>query len=351
MFIGFPDGTTAWITPDDIVAVVKHLLRRETRFLDYRITSAQKHYGKGNINWVQVEGREGIVCAPYELVVDYRQWPKGHSWGKISLLECEYSFPPELSEHRDAMAKMIAKTRPLVNNPCPRVSSIETHLGVPEYYIQKAWYLDQVGTNLTLDHLLDPPVSVGGVEQSTVRDWDIAQCGLEFGYLPSLKRSRLANTIGVAIGITAETDHGQTVIVARKRREHVAVYPNVWHVPCSFALSVVSYQREPSNEDLKGLISFDLGHEEAAELGLEPADLGELVPVAFCRDLVRGGKPQFFFQQRARISFEQLTERIRESSKEKEYGAGIAQVSSRGQPSGSFSPELVCFLLLVSNPS
>lgn len=350
MIIVFPDGSVVWITPDDVEFVIRHAFRRKTPFLDYRTTTAEKYYGKGDLKWVQIETRTGLLRAPYELVADYRLWPEELSWGEIELIG-DYSFPTELSEHRDAMIRLFTKKKllRLGNNPCPRISRIDKlDSGVPKYYLEKAWYFDQVGTNLTLDYPLDSPVLVAGVKQFTVRDWDIAQCGGTQGYLSAFEFSRLANTVGVAVGITAETKDRQTVIVARKRSKRVAVYPNMWHLPFSFALSLVPYEGKYHHGDLKNFISFDVGHEQAAELGLEPADLGALMPVAFCRDLVRGGKPQFFFEQRAKVTFEELREKIRESTVEKEYTGRPVAINASNQPRGAFSPELLCFLLLKS---
>jgi len=351
MIISLPDGTVIWITPDDIESLVRYAYRRNTPFLDYRTSTAERYYGKGDLRWVQIETRKGVVRAPYELIVDHRCWPTELSWGEIDITQ-DYSFPTELSEHRNAMVKLFTdkKLLRLGNNPCPRISKIDLlDTGVPKYQVEKAWYFDQVGTNLTLDYPLDSPILVSGIQQFTIRDWDIAQCGGTIGNLPSLEYSQLASTIGVAVGITALKKDGETVIVGRKRSKRVAVYPNMWHLPFSFALSLESFQGKYSTSDLREFIRFDLGHEQAQELGLEPADLGPLMPIAFCRDLVRGGKPQFFFEQQARITFEELSSKVRESTVEKEYSGKLVPIDFKTHAAAGLSPELLCFLFLKSS--
>lgn len=343
-----PDGTIVIITPEDVEYAVQKIFKTKYDVLDYRTSTTEKYYGKTNLNWVQFKSRRGLLRAPYELIVDYRQWTEGLSWGEVNIVG-EYSFPIELSEHRDNMIELLRKKGQLKggNNQCPRIRDVIIQdSGIPKYLIERAYYYDQVGTNLTLDYPLDSPVLVSGYENHTVRDWDIFQSGLKMGYLPDMKLSKLANTIGIAVGITAETNSGQVVFIIRKRSKKVAVYPNMLHLPFSFALS------PPENDftqgDLMNIIKFDLGHEQASELGLEPTDLSELKPLAFCRDLVRGGKPQFFFEQHSRISYEELCENIRETTPEKEYKSGVKLLDKKGQITGNFSPELVCFLLLKS---
>ncbi|MFC2019378.1 hypothetical protein ACFLU4_05425 [Chloroflexota bacterium] len=350
MIIVSPDGSVVVITPDDIEYAMQRLIKRKSTLLDYRTSTAEKYYGKTNLNWVQLETRAGLLRAPYDLIVDYRQWSKGLSWGEVDI-SGEYAFPTELSEHRYEMIELLRRKGQLKggNNQCPRIRSMHIQDSrVPKYSVERAWYFDQVGTNLTLDYPLDSPISVNGFDQYTVRDWDITQSGLTMGYLPDMKSSKLANTIGIAIGITAETKSGQTVIIIRKRSKKVAVYPNMLHLPFSFALSPP--QEDFIHGDLMSIIKFDLGHEQASELGLEPTDLDELTPVAFCRDLIRGGKPQFFFEQHSRISFEDLCENIRESTPVKEYKSGVIPIGVKSQVNGNFSPELLCFLLLKAHP-
>ena len=232
-------GWSLELTPEDIEFIIRSLFRKKTSILDYRITTAEKYYGRSDLRWVEMETRRGLIRTPYEIVVDYRSWPKDRSWGEVALAG-DYHFPSELSEHRDAMIKLFTKRELLsgANNPCPRISKVDSlNSGVPKYYVQKAWYFDQMGTNLSIDYPLDTPIIINGVEQFTGREWDIAQSGCNFGKLPNLESSRLANTIGVAVGITAETKDGRTVILRRKRTKKVAVYPNMWHLPFSFALS------------------------------------------------------------------------------------------------------------------
>lgn len=346
-----PEGKwTGEVSLEDIEFIIRRLFKRKTAFLDYRTSTAEEYYGKSNLKWVEVETRKGPFRAPYEVVVDYRNWPRDLSWGEVELTG-DYQFPSELSEHKEVMIKLFTKRKLLgaKNNPCPRISKIEMlDSNVPKYHLQKAWYYDQVGTNLSLDYPFDSPKKVNEAKQFTVRGWDIVKSGNKLGNLPSLESSRLSNTIGVAVGITAQTKDGQTVFLRRKRSKNVAVYPNMWSLPFSFALNLESSEDNYFKSDLKNFIKFDLGHEEAQELGLEPADLGPLTPIAFCRDLIRGGKPQFFFEKHAKVTFEELRKKVRESTREREYKGKLMPIRYKEEVGSGFSPELVGFLLLKS---
>jgi hypothetical protein len=165
--------------------------------------------------------------------------------------------------------------------------------------------------------------------------------------LPPLSSSRLANTIGVAVGVTAKDRFGQRQIIKRLRSGDVAVYEDQWHVPLSFALAWPEGFDTGETMTLSELISRDLGHELAEELhGLEPTDFEPPRPLAFCRDMVRGGKPQFFFEVRSRLSVDELRNRMR--SDRAEFTSQTGVVESR-EP--KLSPELLAFSMLVGMPS
>jgi hypothetical protein len=318
-------------------------------YLDYSTANAESSYGGCQMTWLQLTTPRERLRVPYEVVIDYRNWSDGRSSGNFEF-RGDYEFPAPLVGHREAMIRRFEQEKRLAkrNNPAPRVAKLDcTRPEAPLFVLEHAWYYDQVGTNLTLDYPLNGPIEANGFKCKTVREWDVAQAG-QPGCLPSFGLSRLANTVGVAVGITAKLHDGRPVVIRRKRRKDLAVYTNVWHVPFSFALT---YDRFVAGEsgDIKDLIQPDFGHELADELGLEWSCFHGIKPLAFCRDLARGGKPQFFFEMQSVEPFEKLREEISDHAGEFTGRLeGHPQAEPVDDSSESWSPELAAFALLKS---
>lgn len=333
------------ITADDILSIYHFITKwKRSEYLRYDVEAVKAAYKASSIRWVAKKTPKGLVETPYELVVDYREWPEDRSWGTVSFAD-DYHFPGDLEPHRKVMIRRFEKEGRLHkgNNPAPRVKSVVFRDDEPHFELEDAYYYDQVGTNLTLDWPFGTNVEIGDASCRNVRDWDIVQAGVIDGTLPTLEQSRLANTLGIAVGIIAVTESGEKVLVVRKRAKNVAVYPNMWHLPFSFALTYDTRRDDKLNE----LINPDLHHEFAGELGLERNDLGPLRPIAFCRDLCRGGKPQFFFDMEARLSAEELQARL--SGTTPEYVGKPQFVAVGGfakNPEEKWSPELAAWFLL-----
>src|SRR5262249_41039011 len=97
--------------------------------------------------------------------------------------------------------------------------------------------------------------------------------------------------------------------------------------------------------DFDGLFTANICRELAEEAGLAREDLDSIRPVAFCREVLRAGKPQIFFAASTSLSPEALTERRR---------AAIAAQLMRGRPEildeimEDFRPEL-CTIECLAN--
>ena len=228
---------------------------------------------------------------------------------------------------------------------CPRVAAFVLDGGTnPSFRIERAWYADQVGTNLTLDYPLPQPLRIGERDCRSVREWDRQQAVGDALDMPSFTASRLANTIGVSIGITCRTRDGGLALLRRQRAKNVAVYAGMWASPFAFALSIPK-DLPDGRHRLRDLIGFDLGVEFADEVGLELSDFSPPRPVAFCRDVVRGGKPQFFFEMSTDVAFESIAERL--GSKSAEYKSRVELVDALPDTAAiNVAPELACFVAL-----
>jgi hypothetical protein len=77
-------------------------------------------------------------------------------------------------------------------------------------------------------------------------------------------------------------------------------------------------------------------------MGLEVSDFEPPRPLAFCRDLVRGGKPQFFFEMESRMLVDDLERKG--GAENREY---ITAIQTADTNSTDYSPELLAFPLLT----
>jgi len=282
-----------------------------TKLIDYRLDSARDAYKKAR-SWLQL-GDPPTVVAPYQILFDYRANPS-RGWGTV---ECtgDYEFPEVLRNHREAMIHQLRKKGRLYGDSrCPRVSKFDVKEdGKIVYRVENAFYYDQVGTNLSLDYKGAFPVPGSMEIATTVRGWDVLNAGVARGELPALEQSRLANTLGVAVAVTAVNKRGNISLLRRLRRKKLAVYGNMWGVPLSFAVKLEGEKLETgSSTPLASLLS--LNTEILREMGMHRDDFADPTPLAFCRDLGRGGKPQLFFEMRAKVPFEEIVKRMTDNS-------------------------------------
>ncbi|MFZ1103987.1 MAG: toll/interleukin-1 receptor domain-containing protein [Hyphomicrobiaceae bacterium] len=165
---------------------------------------------------------------------------------------------------------------------------------------QHATYFTQVHSSLILDyrHRL-PNGSVLGL-RDLLRQ--------EYGQLlPPLNDPRLANTLGVAALIFCSDDDGLTpYLVARTREVAVNDLGNEWHCTASGVAELREAGDDPSN-----FIELSIRKELEEEVGLVGDDLVTLAPIAFCRELMRGGKPQFFFLGVTRLPLSEITRKLK----------------------------------------
>ncbi len=313
--------------------------------LNYSATFATTNYPDEVVNLISIRLKTELLEAPYTLLIDYTADPtltlgtfvnKGRFYlpGELAVLR------EQQIERRRAAGKLKKGDQPAL-----RVADVsKTEKGIV-YLVEEATYYDQVGSNLSLDATL--PVGIGVVPATTgsARAWDIAQSG-SGKHLPSLSASRLSNTLGVAVGIRATDRSGRVGVIARRRGPNVDVYPNMWHVPFSFALSFMPPL--PKQGELASLVNFDYAKELAEETKLEYGEITSVYPVALCRDLVRGGKPQLFFEMTTSLNFEELKLRLTHAGGD-EFNGPLELIELDRKPElagGPLSPELLAHIVL-----
>lgn len=280
---------------------------------------------------------ENQIYAPYQIIHSFNSDEIKNGWAKVDFIE-RFDFPHLLLNHKSKIVELFNKQNKLSkgNLDATRVVDFTIENNFPKITAQIAKYFDQVGTNLSLDYKLEPKIT----DCEKLRDWDIKQSQVTNGNIPPLNKSKLANTLGIAIGITAQNSKKQDVVLIRLRTNKTAVYSNMWHLPFSFAHCPEKNEiKEKFN--LKDLIINDYQSELNEELGLSISDFFEPIPLAFCRDLVRGGKPQLFLEMKSKLTFEELQKRIQ--NKTNEYKKNLKEYELNAN---TYSPELEAFILL-----
>lgn len=168
--------------------------------------------------------------------------------------------------------------------------------------VHEAKYHDQARSNLILDFDRD-----NAPQYQTLRSQLQSKYGTR---LPDISDRNLANTLGVAILIFYKSN-GRWVPYLVRRVKKIGVFPGGIHCSASGAAKWTAGRGNPSFEDVTAHL-LDEVHEE---LGLIPKDLQSVEPVAFCREMARGGKPQLFFCALTHLGRRELAEKRKHAAR------------------------------------
>ncbi len=182
-----------------------------------------------------------------------------------------------------AFATRVKAGRTRFNEPCIRVTSIKCSACTVDITVQRASYHDQAFTNLVLDFDRKAPSSFVSLR---------TQLAAQYGdCLPPLNDGRLASTLGVA-ALIFYWGRGNWVPYIVRRVKKIGVFPAALHCTASGVAKWPSEGREPT---LYRYATEQMLDELKEEVGLLPEDLLDLRPMAICREMARGGKPQIFY--------------------------------------------------------
>ena len=250
----------------EIIESLKLFSTKQNPYLIYDVDHIRTIYQDEKINWLMINSPRlsgTPIFSPYEMVFDYRKEKIQGIWGDVKLIEKDFVFPSSLSKHKTEMVNQFKKKGKLYkgDGECVRIIDFSwSSIGIPQFTVQKASYYDQVGTNLTVDYPFSQPIR--NYESAlNVRDWDMEQAKTK-DRPPSFEKSKLANTIGVVVGVTAKDTLNRTVSLRCKRnKKTVAVYEGQWHVPVSFALAWPTLVNKIKIKQLSELIIQDWAQE------------------------------------------------------------------------------------------
>jgi hypothetical protein len=162
--------------------------------------------------------------------------------------------------------------------------------------VQKATYHDQAKSNLILDFDRDDPH-----RYISLRTQLLTQYG---SHLPPLDDERLANTLGVA-AILFYWNGNQLVPYVVRRVKKIGVFPGGLHCTASGVAKWPVGSSAPSFKDLTDQMFGELDE----GVGLKRSDIVELRPMALCREMARGGKPQLFYAGLTLLNRKELREK------------------------------------------
>lgn len=173
-----------------------------------------------------------------------------------------------------------------------------------ELLIEKADYFDQAKTNLILDYPNTGKSDLVSLRKQLLRDYPHS--------LPPWSDRRLGNTMGISCLLFYKNDDSWLPYLVRRERK-VAVHPGGIQTTASGAA------KWPEKIDQHARFnSFFINHmynELYEEVGLRREDVANFIPVALCREFVRGGKPQLFFIGTTTLNASQLVEKRKKTRK------------------------------------
>lgn len=226
----------------------------------------------------------------------------------VEISNREYRPPTQIIKHAKTAVEIFKNTGKLQrvdgeweNNDCFSVQYFQDGL----MRCQGAKYFDQVGTNITIDW-----------ESGLLPDGGTIRNSLEKnpqGRLPSFEDSSLANTLGTAV-----------MVLNRELRPIMRVRnPNMGSIPHAGLHVAVSGVLEPKTKLEPGRYNFDVFQpgtraEIESEMGLSTDDY-KLYPLAFARELPRGGKPQLFWVAITKLSDDEIRDKMKNAKEKYEF--------------------------------
>jgi len=191
--------------------------------------------------------------------------------------------------------KYLESLQPTKDNPILRMSSLAKESeNLYHCKLQRSTYYYQVRTNLTIDYPLL------GQMGNTLRALDLTP----EGKLPSLEKSALVNSIGVS-AVVFFWKGRDLYFLMKYRKPTEAVYPNMFGTTSG----VVTIPPGQPVRSLTDYVTSEMRREFYRETGFDEdrdnRPIKNMILLSFVRELIRGGKPQFFFL----IEIDEITEK------------------------------------------
>jgi hypothetical protein len=257
-----------------------------------RVTSARKdrflNYEPDELLGIYVDERPIAPSLPYTEVGNLLWQGPSHT-PRVEFVESPGSF--ELSAGsvawREASARgfdsLVASGRVKNDELAVRLAEARVDNGTLRLKVQRARYHDQARSNLVLDFDRENPGHFVSLRQLLIADYGKK--------LPDLHDGRLANTLGIAALVYYPSGNAWVPYLVRRVRK-IGVFPGGLHCTAS---GVAKWPPPEAPRSLDGFATEHMYYELEEEVGIQREDLIDLRPVALCREMARGGKPQLFY--------------------------------------------------------
>lgn len=269
----------------------------DSTFIDYSI-ALKKGYYQNDILKLDLSINGNIVNTdfPYKEIINYTRNPN------IRIhIERQIDSSFQLNEYINKKTQQnlndyLLQKPKTTNGQALRISSFSSTSDKNVYLctLQSATYYDQIRTNLTLDvPLLDEG-------ENTIRIMDLSQQKS----LKPFEDSIMANTIGVSTIWYMNNKKGdkknKLQFFLKPRQTQIGVFTNMLGTvsgvvePISRKNKIKTLEEHVTNEILREFFEETGFDRYMSDNNIAPSQI-TITPLAFCRELTRGGKPQFFF--------------------------------------------------------
>jgi hypothetical protein len=250
-----------------------------TDFIDYDIWKEYYPIEKKHVS-LKYQGEIKNVVFPFKEEINFISIPKAKML--VSGIKT-YTMPRDLEKLTEPNLKKFLSIKPKTfDGSNLRISSLR-NLSDNNYEcdLEYASYYPQVRTNLTTDYRLES----GRIPTLRLLDME------ENRGLKPLEQSIMVNTIGTS-AIVFFHKEGRAYFFMKLRRQ-LGIYENMFGTTSG---EVENPQEDTEPKDLVSFVSEEMKREFSYETGLNSSKVIKSIrPLAFTRDLIRGGKPQFFF--------------------------------------------------------
>jgi|GEM_PF-3225254 len=254
-----------------------------TSFVDYN-AAFQYYNGQRKSLELQFQDQTRGLELPYYELVNFIDEP-GATISVDGPLT-EYQLPAEIEARTNDLFTAYQAEHPhITNGPTLRVADLQKQAdGKYSVKLQRSHYFDEVRTTLSLDYPLDDDVL------TTMRLEDLG----DDNQLRPLNQSQMVNNIGVST-VLAFRSHGYWYFHMMPRHKRIGIFSGML---ASVGGTVESPQADIT--DLVAHVTSEIKREIREETGLDMDELGrqqrsQVIPLAFLRELSRGGHPQFFY--------------------------------------------------------
>lgn len=210
-----------------------------------------------------------------------------------------YKLPTFIENHSDELMEVHSKSN-ISNNIMIRCKDIILENGKARIFTERTTYYDTLISNKAMDYLLQCKRSLREMYEPGP-------------YVSKLKLSKMSNHMGFNGFVVSSDDE----LVFIRRGNKVSINKDKWS--CSISASVkalYSLDKETGKLTREGLLN-SVVKEIKDELNLD-VSANDINIFAFYRDLIQGGKPEFFFYTKVSQTAEQIKKKFIEISSEKD---------------------------------